>query len=539
MNYNPDEMFRNAAMMAALGWKLLKVYGMRDDGSCTCPKGANCPSKGKHPPESGWHHTATDDESQIAGWFEDFTADKRWNVGIRLGRTSGIVDIEVDDEQAALTLRQYGLDKIDTCAYQASRGCHYLFQWEEDLPDSAKVMVNKLECRIGGGDMAAFSVAPTSWHRTGAQYQWLPGRSPDDVKPAKLPEEFKKAVFANSRQGGSGAIAQARQALAEDKKVSEGGRHAFLIGQASWLCQRINEYTDANRAMLLTLLRAANAYVCEPPKSDDEVKKVLNDQFNHYRDRQIERQNQRPFERYGLVWNADTREWDPGEWRATVVHSDPVQYRLSIPNTVNRDEPRFSVTMDVNQWTSPRLVALAVLAVAKRIDLLDPNPGRWNAAWNGENIENEEGERRQVRGLRAKLMDTADDEYAAVELNQFAYTAGCLLTYLKRFDVQDGESEEDNLPNPSGMPKWIKVKHRSTGTVGDELWFKWRETWDAVRRKHDSISHADIKDLRARILAATGEKEFRDQKKQINGEDGRWLIWTDREMKALARLSGA
>lgn len=48
MNYDPNELFQSAAALAAMGMKVVKNYGVKDDGSCTCSKGKNCPSIGKH-----------------------------------------------------------------------------------------------------------------------------------------------------------------------------------------------------------------------------------------------------------------------------------------------------------------------------------------------------------------------------------------------------------------------------------------------------------------------------------------------------------
>jgi hypothetical protein len=529
MPYDSAEIFRAAASLAALGMKVCKLWGVRDDGSCTCAKGRNCPSAGKHPAAGdGWQHRATDDEEEIARWFDDISENVRWNIGVRLGRASGIIDVEADDENAIEVMKRFGLDKIDTVAFKGSRGPHYLFQFRDDLPDSGVVKVSGLEVRIGGGEKASQSVFPRSWHRTGTQYEWLPGRSPEEAPIAALPDEFLAAVIANSRVHGSGAIAQARGVLCVEAKVSEGGRHAALVGWASDFARQCRDYSDAERSFVITVLRSLNAYKCDPPKSDEEVRKVANDQFDYYRDRRLELRARRPLERYGLEWDGDIREWEPGGWRVTVIHSDPVQYKLRIPAMVRGGEP-ISVSLSAREWVTPRDVAVAVLSASKRMDLLDPNPARWTSVWNGETIENEEGERRHIRGLRAKLMDIADDDYPPPELKQYCYAASILRDYLSRFDrsASDDESPESRNPNPDGTPKWIAGK----------LWFKWRETWSqALRiRKADAIAQDTIKEVRQRILDHCGMKAFNDRDSKTIG--GRWIVWSDEEIRSLERIA--
>lgn len=535
MPYDANEMFQGAAALAAIGMKVVKLYGVRDDGTCTCWKGKDCPSAGKHPAMGeAWHTQATDDEEEITRWFNDVNENVRWNIGVRLGRVSGIIDVEADNEEALAVMKQYGLDRIDTVAYKGSRGPHYLFQFDPDLPDVGVVHVGELEVRLGGGEKASQSVFPKSWHRTGTQYQWLPGRSPDDTNIAPLPEAFKAAVIANTKAKGSGVIAQSREALAADRQVTEGGRHAWLVGMASKHAQRIREYTDAERNELINMLRALNTVYCVPAKTDDEVRKVANDQFDHYRNRRIERRARRPLERWGLRWDDEIREYEPGEWHVTVVHSDPTTYRLRMP-PVKEGDNQLLINLTPEQWLSASKVAAAILDCGKKIDVQDPSSSRWGCVWAGESFQDENGERRNIRGLKSKLLEQADDEFPGAETKNYAYLASVMLSYLRQFDSIDDETEETSLPNLSGIPKRIKTAN------GVELWFKWRETWGQATRKlpKGELGYKDSMTLRGKILEATGQREFRDCLKTVNGERSRWIVWTDREIRALEMLASA
>jgi hypothetical protein len=217
----------------------------------------------------------------------------------------------------------------------------------------------------------------------------------------------------------------------------------------------------------------------------------------------------------------------------TVVHSDPREIRLLIPSLETGQKP-YRVSLDSKQWVTARDVAVAVFEATGRIDLLDPNPARWTAIWNGENVEDERGERRQVRGLRAKLMEQAVEEFPPPENNRYAALASALLAFLHRYEPANTATEDEVLPNHSGLPVWIRSKKGR-----DELWLKWHETINKVFAVGSSSppSGKEINNLRARLLEAAGKARFEARKKQIAGVNGRWLIWTQVEIAALEKLA--
>jgi hypothetical protein len=167
IGFDANEVFRSASLLAAKGIQVVRLYGVREHGSCTCGN-ANCATPGKHPAGGpGWPNRATTDEDEIASWLE---SDEPFNIGIKLGRDSGIIDIEVDSPEAQEVLEQFRLQEVDTPTYRASRGEHRLFRFDDRLPDVAVVKVGGLEVRTGGGGRAAQSVAPGSWHASGRRH---------------------------------------------------------------------------------------------------------------------------------------------------------------------------------------------------------------------------------------------------------------------------------------------------------------------------------------------------------------------------------
>jgi hypothetical protein len=533
MDYCADSMFKAAAALAAKGWKIVKLFGVQPNLKCTCGK-HECPTPGKHPIGREWQHRATDDENDIERWFDEIENHTRINLGVRLGATSGIIDVEFDSPDAEAALRKWGLDKIDTPAYSSGRGVHRIFQHEDWMPDSAVVKVEGIEVRIGGGGMASQSVIPPSWHKSSKQYSWLPGKSPNDVNPAKLPDAFREAVMASSRRQGSGVTAQARKALREAKKVSEGGRHGFLIGIASKHSSRIRRFDDDEREEITQTLLAVNAALCEPPKSEAEVIKIAHDQFAHYRDRAESRRKvgRFKFEDYGLAWNPEDRCWEPGEWRLTVVASEPAEFKLRIPHPDGR---RVVIRMSGDDWVTPKRVAVKVLEATGKMDLCDPNPGRWVKIWNGESVQNGEGAWESIRGLKCMLADIADVEIPSRETNVSTYNASILLSYLDGFPkAEPGDGDDDRRPNHSGTPKWI------TNPAGEWcLWLKWNETVSAAwqKAKLPALPMAARRALKEAIIEESGDKNIPQTAIGFGGKHGKWFVFRERHIDALRKIA--
>lgn len=523
MPYDAHEVFRSAAALAHSGLKIVKIFGVRDDGSCTCRLGRQCSSPGKHPAGGdGWQYRATDNEEEIANWFDDVNENLRWNIGVLLGGASGIIDVEADNEDALKVVKDHGLDKIDTLAYMGSRGPHYWFQHSAGLPDGAVVHVGALEVRLGG--RAAQSVVPPSWHASGVQYQWMPGRSPDETRVAPLPPEFIEVIKANSRKAGSGVIAQSQDALLSRDPITAGGRHAFLLGRASDLFRHLPHFTETEREAVLECVRALNVTRCRPPKDDAEVINLVNSQFKYYADRRLERNGRRPLEQTGLIYDDQRREWLPGGWRMTIIRSDPVKFRLRIPAS-GRMKSRLIVLLSGAEFNSPKAVAVRVMeASGSWLNLTAmPNAKAWAMAWSGGTIE-VDGEEREVEGLYAKLWAASDEENVQPELKEHCRAASVLLNYLLRFDSQQTDGEDK--PHEDGTPKWI----------GDVLYFKWWETWQRAISRGDPISKETKLTVRSKVLEATGRKEFRKiQRKSWGG--GSWLAWTQEELDALNRIA--
>ena len=54
-----------AVHYAQVGFRIVMLHGIDQNGDCICGKGKRCTSSGKHPIYSGWEQKATTVESEI------------------------------------------------------------------------------------------------------------------------------------------------------------------------------------------------------------------------------------------------------------------------------------------------------------------------------------------------------------------------------------------------------------------------------------------------------------------------------------------
>jgi hypothetical protein len=132
---------------------------------------------------------------QVEAWGERFPG---MNVGVVTGRISGLVVIDADSAEATAKLE--AMDIPATPTVLTSRGRHYYFAHPETPISNRAGLSPGVDMRGDGG----YVVAPPSIHpNTGAVYEWLPGRSLDDVTLARLPDWVCKSQ-SNTRQSPAG-----------------------------------------------------------------------------------------------------------------------------------------------------------------------------------------------------------------------------------------------------------------------------------------------------------------------------------------------
>lgn len=549
-----NEIFKAAAGYAAnQGWPIVQNYGMREDGGCMCRLGKACGMPGKHPVSDEWMLHATADEEKIAAWFEN---GEPWNIGIPLGPSSGVVDTEWDDEKSFATAKRFGLLHAATPGYVSNRGGHRFWKLDPrlvDLPKGVK-KIDGLEVRFGGGGKMTQSIIPPSIHHTGKVYTWEPGRSPDEVELATMPEALVLAVIA--AVGGPGGEGEITKNTIYERIIQKGERNDALVAWISSEIMRMRDPHDpAEQQNVLMICHALNKTRLAKPLDDKQVVSIWQGQLrwgmkaraagvtkissvDKDADEKVEEARRKnPHAASGLEFRSG--EWFPGLWRLTVVHGDPREFRLAVPlpgATAEDEEDRMRVFVSLTSadWSSPIAVARKVLEATGTIDVTDPNPKEWAKIWNGYSYK-PEGEKKtvKVRGLKVKLMDDREEEFPPPEQKHFVKVAGWLLDALSSA-VKPDHDADDSTPHPSGRPTWVR---ESDGTF--VLYFSWHKVFeDIIKNRKVPLREGDMVALKRRILEATGEEEFRVERPRTDsGVRRRYYVWTQAHITHLENIA--
>ena len=130
------------------------------------------------------------------GEVEELLSDNpHYNIGLLLGPMSGVIDIDCDGPEATELYHKLFGD-IKTSSWQAKRGNHYLYQYDDRLADlPAKLEIDGLEYRLGTAK--AQSICPPSTV-DGVKRIWI--NHPDDVSPAKLPDHIIELLLTHPRR---------------------------------------------------------------------------------------------------------------------------------------------------------------------------------------------------------------------------------------------------------------------------------------------------------------------------------------------------
>lgn len=545
-----EDLFKAAAGYAARGWRSLRIYGLRsDEKTCSCHLGASCGTPGKHPVDGKWQEAATTDEEVLERWFDSRVP---LNIGVALGKESGVIDIEWDDAAGKATAEKFGLHLIDTPTYQSHRSEHRIFLFDDRLPPQAVIKVGGLEVRIGGGKKGAQSVFPPSLHASGVRYRWKLGFSPDEVEVAPIPDAFLQAILSSSAKDIS-SRPPATEIL--HKGAGEGDRHLsmvrFIAGEA---VKMLDPHDPREQQNTLIMAKAVNQAQCRPPLSDQEIENIWRGQLRwaikvraegggpEFLKSRLEEHMESggeeepapaevgcPFTLNGLEYRDG--EWYPGQWRLRVVHGDPVSYVMSVPVFSAGVTRMVDVTMDAETYRSAAKVACAVLEATHTV-ILDAIPEEWGRIWCGAAAKPRAG-LPAVRGLKAKLMEEASQEEATAENLRPAKVAGWLLDVLGTSPEPGDEEENDGEPDAGGRPSWVRGRDG-----GWELWFGWARAWEDVDRGRRKLEDGDQQKIKRLLLASTGEKGFAvGRHKTDGGSTRRYIRFTGKHLRALEAIA--
>ena len=210
-------LFAAAERYAGDGWHVLPVHGIVDS-QCTCKRGQNCPSPGKHPRIRGWQNQATTDVAKIRRWW------KKWphaNIGIVAGK-SGLVVLDVDPKHGGADsldhlIAEHGALPDTREQITGGGGRHILFKHpggQVRNRQDASALAPGVDIKGDGG----FFVAAPSLHISGKRYHW---GGLEDPGIAELPDWLEEMLIGSSPNGEPGPTPVT-------KKFGEGQRHAAI-----------------------------------------------------------------------------------------------------------------------------------------------------------------------------------------------------------------------------------------------------------------------------------------------------------------------
>lgn len=564
--FDPNAIFKEACAMIGVGGRVAKLHGITPQGFCTCGKdGHHIEGKvkkqcGKHPAGGdGWQHRVARTEEDVEAWMEEFDRDGRpFNIGLVLGPTTGIIDIEWDDPMAQQYAEQIGLTRIATPTYSSGRSEHRLFLWDERFAgiDKAVVYPNGLEVRLGVGKKASQSVIPCSWHWSGVKYRWKPTLRIDEVELAKVPEELARAIVSGQVKGKPNSKARSsRQVIHGD--VGEGYRHPTLLALATKLVMRNDYYeSDDEQEDIFGLVWNTNLQRCKPPKSSEEVWGIVHSCVSYRRELEqsgeLVPKDQAAIEEaaktiatkseagdvkksvsgygiQGLEWKPvegwSEGEWMPGSWEIQMIQGDPPEIVLCVNQW--KDTPcKGRVTFNFDEFRSATKVANKVFSATRRV-ILDGDRGEWERVWRGQDGGKNKP---KIRGLVEKLVDKKQsDKEADIHVGASSLRYATLAAYLMESfgKATQPKSEENPEPNVSGRPCWV---------TPEELWFKWTKVWEDIGRTHDVQAGERIR-MRHLICTRFGATDIPERRHTFGSVRHSFVVFSPAWIEAVQGLA--
>lgn len=566
--YDVNETFRWAFVYMQKGLRIIKLHGIWPDGNCTCPNpecrigGSLENSCGKHPVTLVWGDSWARTEDDILAWDVGMP----FNLGVILGPDSGhgpdggYIDVEDDNPEARAFRESLGMTGLDTPTWTSGKSTHQLLAWDDKLSScKGKIEPGGLECRLGAGSRQIQSVLPPSWHRFGVKYEWKTGMSIDDVEVAPAPRSLVNVCVNHCAAGGSNRGGEYKGPLVY-REVQDGeGRHRSLL---LWAWDKILAARDplgaSRREIIIQEVLDSNELHIKPPKTRDEVLKIVNSCFEHYRrktqeegwepteDDESQEAKEREIAEIGNKVNSKTSvpvsgleahgleryqvgnsaAYRPGNWSVQMIHGDPPEIVLCVPAWENTP-CRGRIRMSFDTFRSAAKVASTVFAATRRV-ILDGDTAKWRNVWKGQDASKKTGGE-SIIGIMEQLMmrkGAEDDIYVGASGVRYAQLAAMLLKAIRKAKVADEDKPE---PNESGKACWVNA---------EECWFQWAKVWDDIGRNSDVLP-GERNRVRARLLEALEKSDFIHKRWRFGTMRPEYVVFTEEWVDALERMASA
>lgn len=255
------------------GFKIFPLYGIKDDGSCSCGKSA-CSSAGKHPMISNW---------QESGYFQTEEAVRQFwrqhpnaNYGIL---TSGLIVFDIDERNGGVEIFEREISShligISTFIVRTGSGGKSKHIYLSDPKKEIRTMnrwLQGVDVKADGG----YVVGPCSKHMSGNFYEvaTMGSKSSEEIIIAQIPPTLKKILIERDRKPALNA-GEAKMSGFFGGEVREGSRNNSLTSYAGRLRRGGMEYEEMKRRLILY----NSSFV--PPLGESEVLSVLNSVFRY------------------------------------------------------------------------------------------------------------------------------------------------------------------------------------------------------------------------------------------------------------------
>lgn len=221
------------------GWALLALYGVTADGACTCRRGAECESAGKHPVGEDWRSRVLTDPTQTLAAL----GGPGCNVGIATGAASGIWVLDIDpdhggNEALEKLAEEHGELPPTYRVTTGSGGRH--FYWR--MPDRAELTNSRgrlpagIDVRGTGGQV----VAPPSRSGRGGYRVDL------DVMPEPAPEWLLDLLRPVPGKALTGAGLAGDPVSTSPAGADQRGR-AYMVSAVAALCVELGDAAEGMR----------------------------------------------------------------------------------------------------------------------------------------------------------------------------------------------------------------------------------------------------------------------------------------------------
>lgn len=473
-----EQRIEYALEYASYGWHVVPLYHRLADGACSCSKGKGCgKSTGKHPRVGkNWQNKASIDEEQIIAWWEQWP---QANVGVQLGRRSGIIDIECDTKQAEKELIELFGGEVPICpTYQSSRGKHRIFQWCSDLPGGASEHAGEVELRLGNGDLGAQSVFPPSIHWSGKKIKWVQSLSTSEIEPPPLPAAVVAKIWNLS---GESPIGDGKVAKSTDhwKKIldgrPEGDRHNSMTSLIGYLLQNQNNLTDTIRIQVLWQSVVAINERNSPPLDAAELQSIFTGLLNKEGNRRTTEDTSELM--IEPVEQQISPQDDTGEMRLVIVESDPKIFELHSPHFKHADGGCLSLTK--KEMCNGAVLRMEALEQARY-----PMSREFAKAWDAR-TKNADGTWKP--SLYQSLVRNAELRKAPLEQRRPLVVAERFRDAIKTPQIL----EEGQEPNKNGRP--CRMQDGS-------IVFRFNAIWEEMCMGADQIQKIEL----SRVLQKTG-----------------------------------